>query len=247
MQLAADPGAMPDLTQWRRAVAGVLAKARKVDAADLPAEPERLLDVQTYDGVTVAPLYTRIDERPEAALPGVFPYLRGRDATRDVHRGWHVNAEITAADAATANREILACLDAGTTAVTVAVGAGGVPVADLPAAVAGVLFDLAPVTLRAGADAAEAADALYAVLDGYRCAQPADIVVSLGASPLTSASPVGPMSRPTRSRRWRGARPAGPRRCGRSPWTAWSSTTRARATRRSWARPWRPGWRTCAR
>jgi methylmalonyl-CoA mutase len=187
MQLAADPDATPTLAQWRRGVAGVLAKARKVDPAELPADPERLLAVHTYDGLTVAPLYTRIDERPEAALPGVFPYLRGREATRDVRRGWHVNADIAAADGATANQDILAALAAGSTSVRLVVGSAGVPVAEVATALAGVLFDLAPVALSAGPDADDAADCLFAVLDRYSCPRREDIVVSLGAAPLTSA------------------------------------------------------------
>ena len=57
-------------TAWQKAVAGVLAKSRKVDIADLPEDPEHLLDFTTYDGVTVSPLYGVRDELPENPLPG---------------------------------------------------------------------------------------------------------------------------------------------------------------------------------
>ena len=72
------------LEQWRSAVAGVLAKSTRKDPADLPAEPDRLLDSSTYDGFAIRPLYTSLDELPEPPLPGQWPYVRGGDALRDV-------------------------------------------------------------------------------------------------------------------------------------------------------------------
>jgi len=193
MPIASDPSpgaeAVPQYGAWRKGVAGVLAKARKVDVSELPEQPEQLLAQTTYDGLTVNPLYTRRDERPEPPLPGEFPFVRGRDGKRDVHRGWNVSADFTGADAEAVNREILAGLENGLSAVRLGVGANGVAVADLPAAVRGLLFELAPLALSAGADVAEAAATLYGVLDGYTAEQlnRADIQISLGAAPLTSA------------------------------------------------------------
>src|SRR5262245_30041878 len=103
----AEPGPVPEYPAWRKGVAGVLAKARRVDIAELPDEPEQLLAETTYDGLTIAPLYTRRDELPEQPLPGAFPFVRGSDATRDVHRGWYVSAYYGERDAAAANRQIL--------------------------------------------------------------------------------------------------------------------------------------------
>ncbi|MBF6338949.1 methylmalonyl-CoA mutase [Nocardia abscessus] len=188
MPIASDPGAdpVPDYAQWRKGVAGVLAKARRVDVTELPEEPERLLDETTYDGLTVAPLYTRRDELPEQPLPGSFPFVRGRDATRDVHRGWFVSAQVAQRDAAAANREILAGLENGISAIWLGAGERGVPVADLPAALAGLLFELAPLTLDAGGDVAGAAAQVFTVLDGYAAPEREDIRIALGAAPLTS-------------------------------------------------------------
>ncbi|WP_280379583.1 methylmalonyl-CoA mutase family protein [Nocardia wallacei] len=193
MPIGSDPGeeAVPGYAAWRKGVAGVLAKARKVDASELGDEPERLLDVSTYDGLTVAPLYTRRDELPEQPLPGEFPFVRGTDATRDVHRGWYVAARFDGSDATTVNREIRTALENGVGAVWLGAGERGVPVAELPAAVRGLLFELAPLLLDAGADGADAAARLFAVLDDYRIEgvadpNPADIQISLGATPLTS-------------------------------------------------------------
>ncbi|MGV9616052.1 methylmalonyl-CoA mutase family protein [Nocardia xishanensis] len=181
---AADP--VPQYGAWRKGVAGVLAKARRVEVAELPDEPEQLLEQTTYDGLTVAPLYTRRDERPELPLPGAFPFVRGRDATRDVHRGWYVSAFVGAGEGAAAKREILAGLENGISAIWLGIGERGVPVAELPAALDGLLFELAPLSLDAGAQVSAAAAALFTALDGYEAPQRADISVSLGAAPLTS-------------------------------------------------------------
>ncbi|MGY5308566.1 methylmalonyl-CoA mutase family protein [Nocardia gipuzkoensis] len=188
MPIASDPGAdpVPDYAQWRKGVAGVLAKARRVDVTELPEEPERLLDETTYDGLTVAPLYTRRDELPEQPLPGTFPFVRGRDATRDVHRGWFVSAQVAQRDAAAANREILAGLENGISAIWLGAGERGVPVADLPSALGGLLFELAPLTLDAGGDVAGAAAQVFSVLDGYAAPDREVIRIALGAAPLTS-------------------------------------------------------------
>jgi methylmalonyl-CoA mutase len=195
MPIAAEPAAgadpsssaVPEYPAWRKGVAGVLAKTRKVDAAELGAEPEKLLNQSTYDGLSIAPLYTRRDELPEQPLPGAYPFVRGGDATRDVHRGWFVSARIGAADAASANREITGGLENGLSAVELGVGAHGLPVADIAAALDGLLFELAPLALRAGTETAAAAAAVYEVLDRYSAPDRAAIRVSLGAAPLTSA------------------------------------------------------------
>ena len=84
IQTSADPAGMQQgLSRWRSAVAAVLAKSTRRDPADLPAEPERLLDSPTYEAFPVRPLYTSLDELPEPPLPGQWPYVRGGDALRD--------------------------------------------------------------------------------------------------------------------------------------------------------------------
>src|ERR1700724_753013 len=79
-----------NIARWRSALAGVLAKSTRRDAADLPSEPDRLLDSPTYEGVPIRPLYTSRDALPEPALRGRCPYVRGGDARRDVKSGWTV-------------------------------------------------------------------------------------------------------------------------------------------------------------
>ncbi|MCU1647269.1 MAG: methylmalonyl-CoA mutase [Nocardia sp.] len=188
MPIASDPDTepVPGYADWRKGVAGVLAKARRVDATELPDEPEQLLAVKTYDGLTVNPLYTRRDELPEQPLPGAFPFVRGSDATRDVHRGWYVSQRFGGSEGATVNRQILDALENGVSAVWLGVAERGVPVAELPAALSGLLFELAPLTLDAGPAANEAAAQLFSVLDRYDVADRKAIQVFLGATPLTS-------------------------------------------------------------
>ncbi|WP_458690040.1 methylmalonyl-CoA mutase family protein [Nocardia tengchongensis] len=187
-----DTDPVPEYAAWRKGVAGVLAKARRVDASELPDEPEKLLAVTTYDGLTVNPLYTRRDELPEQPLPGQFPYVRGGDATRDVHRGWFVSQKFAGADAKAVNADILFALDNGVSAVQLGVAERGVPVEGLSTALQGLLFELAPITLDAGPAANEAAAQLFSVLDAYAAANTKtlanreDVRVSLGATPLTS-------------------------------------------------------------
>ncbi|MEV6769490.1 methylmalonyl-CoA mutase family protein [Nocardia sp. NPDC051030] len=187
----AETGPVPEYAAWRKGVAGVLAKARRVDATELPDEPEKLLAVSTYDGLTVNPLYTRRDELPEQPLPGEFPFVRGGDATRDVHRGWYVSQRFGGSDAKAVNQDILHALENGVSAIWLSAGERGVPVTDLPTALKGLLFELAPLTLNAGPDTDLAAAQVFSVLDAYATAQGAavnreDIRVNLGATPLTS-------------------------------------------------------------
>ncbi len=192
MSIGSDSKAAPSkdgYAQWQRGVAGVLAKARKVDVTELPENPEKLLDVTTYDGVTVAPLYTTRNEGPETTLPGEFPFVRGRDASRDVNRGWDVSARFDdSADAAAVNQAILAALENGVSAIWLAIGAPSIPASALPTALTKVLLDLAPLTLDAGVDVTEAATHLFALLDerataGDGAADRTAISVGLGAAP----------------------------------------------------------------
>ena len=193
MSLASEAEAVEQAyAEWQRSVAGVLAKSRRVDAAELGPEPQKLLETVTYDGVTVAPLYSPRDERPEQSLPGTFPYVRGVDAHRDVNAGWLVSAAFGTASAAETNRAILDALENGVSALWLKVGADGVPVTDLAAALEGVLLDLAPLTLDAGAATNDAARALFSLLDarseaGDGVSDRSSIRVHLGAAPLTSS------------------------------------------------------------
>jgi methylmalonyl-CoA mutase len=174
-----------DIARWRSAVAGVLAKSSRRDPADLPAEPERLLDSPTYEGFPIRPLYTSLDALPEPALPGQWPYVRGGDAVRDVKSGWRVAEAFPAngSSAAEANGAVLLALTEGVSALVLRVG--GVA-AELDRLLDGVFLDLVPVVLDAGADYIAASEAVLALLTDLDDDQRSRLSVDLGADPLTA-------------------------------------------------------------
>ncbi len=192
------PGAVDsedsDIARWRSAVAGVLAKSTRHDPADLPAEPERLLDSPTYEGFPIRPLYTSLDALPEPALPGKWPYVRGGDALRDVKTGWRVAEAFPAngSAAADANGAVLVALTEGVSALVLRVGGAA---AELDRLLEGVFLDLVPVVLDAGADYVNAADAVLAQLTDLDDDQRSRLSVDLGADPLTA--PLSARSAPT--------------------------------------------------
>jgi methylmalonyl-CoA mutase len=172
--------------RWRSAVAGVLSKSSRKDPEQLGDEPERLLETPTYDGIAVRALYTALDQLPEPTLPGEWPYVRGGDAARDVNAGWKV-AEVFPAPGDDRNAAVLAALADGVSALLVRVGESGVAAGDLTHLLSGVYLDLVPVVLDAGADYAEACDALLALVDQLGADKRSALSIDLGADPLTAA------------------------------------------------------------
>jgi methylmalonyl-CoA mutase len=180
--------------RWREGVAGVLAKSTRRDVSDLPAEPERLLDTDTYEGFPVRPLYTELDAKPESPLPGTWPFTRGGDATRDVLAGWKVAEAfpLTGQPVGDGNSAVLAGLSEGVSALVLRVGADGVAANELDRLLEGVFVDLVPVVLDAGADFVAATDAILAVVAGLDPERRAALSIDLGADPLTAALAGGP-------------------------------------------------------
>ncbi|HEY3747550.1 MAG TPA: methylmalonyl-CoA mutase family protein [Pseudonocardiaceae bacterium] len=150
---------VPTRQEWRELVRTVLVKSGRADAEEAPA-PEELLAATTYDGIEIAPLYTRDDDVPVTGPPGLAPFTRGSRPEGATVAGWDVRARYDDPDPAVVNSSVLADLDHGVSSLWLVVGQGGVPVSGLATALSGVLLDLAPVTLDAGADYAAAAEAL---------------------------------------------------------------------------------------
>ena len=180
-----------DRERWRSAVAGVLAKSTKRDPADLPAEPERLLDSPTYDGFAIRPLYTSFDAPPEPPLPGQWPFVRGSDALRDVKAGWRVAEAFPANGPGTVaehNGAVLLALTEGVSALVVRVGAAaGVAATELDRLFDGVFLDLVPVLFEiAGTDYVAAAEAVVGLLRDLDEDQRSRLSIDLGADPLTA-------------------------------------------------------------
>jgi methylmalonyl-CoA mutase len=172
--------------RWRTAVAGVLSKSSRTDPEQLGDEPERQLETPTYDGIAIRALYTALDQLPEPALPGEWPYLRGADAARDVNAGWKVAEVFPGPGRDDGNAAVLAALADGVSALLVRVGDSGVAPGDLGQLLAGVYLDLVPVILDAGADYAEACDALLALVDRLDADRRGALSIDLGADPLTA-------------------------------------------------------------
>jgi methylmalonyl-CoA mutase len=187
-----------DIARWRSAVAGVLAKSTRHDAADLPAEPDRLLDSPTYEGFPIRPLYTSLDALPEPALPGRWPYVRGGDARRDVKSGWNVAETFPidpSAATGTINGAVLLALTEGVSALVLRIGDGGAAPTDLDRLLDGVFLDLVPVVFDAGSAYVAAADAVLSLLTDLDDDQRSRLSVDLGADPLTA--PLSARSAPT--------------------------------------------------
>lgn len=194
MSLQGTSAVEADRQQWRTAVAGVLAKSSRRDVADLPAEPERLLDSQTYEGFAIRPLYTSLDAVPESALPGQWPFVRGGDALRDVKSGWRVVESFPAVPGTavgTVNGAVLVALTEGASALSLRVGnEGGIALGELDRLLDGVFLDLVPVIFEgvdsAGADLAAAADSVLALLANLDEDQRSRLSIDLGVDPLTA-------------------------------------------------------------
>ena len=159
---------------WYKAVAGVFARVQKKDVADIPLDIWQKLIKTTYDGIPINPLYNRADELEEAALPGVFPYLRGAAGVGQENQGWGVAESF---DEKSTNQQVLDSLYNGTTNLVIQGSA------DIATLLNGVYLSLCPVRLFAGVRTVEQAKALFAVADSQ---QETPQLIELGATPLTS-------------------------------------------------------------
>ncbi|MEV4006140.1 methylmalonyl-CoA mutase subunit beta [Actinomadura sp. NPDC049753] len=182
---AAFPAA--DRDRWREMVKGVLRKSGAASEDTPLDEIEGLLTRDSYDGVPIAALYTREDAPP--GRPGLAPYVREVRPDGEGIAGWDVRQRHAHPDPAVTREAILADLENGATSVWLRLGEGGLPVAALPEALRGVLLDLAPVVLDAGASAGEAAQAFLALVAERGNA--AEASGNLGADPLGHAARTG--------------------------------------------------------
>lgn len=167
--------------QWQDLVRGVLAKSGS--SADQ-------LATTSYDGITIAPLYTAADQAGFTGLPGVAPFVRGARPEGNVSTGWDVRTRHAGSDAAEVNKAILTDLENGVGSVWLTVGDGGLSVGDVSAALADVLLDLAPIVLDAGAEVDAAAAALLAVHE-QRGIPDSAVIGNLGIDPIGLAARTG--------------------------------------------------------
>ncbi|SDR13450.1 methylmalonyl-CoA mutase family protein [Thermostaphylospora chromogena] len=175
LRLAAD---FPEVTRdaWREAALAVLRKSGVDPGA--PHEVEEALSHTTYDGVTLRPLYDASDAEPDASgVPGHPPYVRGGRLLG----GWEVRQRHAVADPAA----VAADLAGGVTSIWLVAGEGGIPVAELPAMLAGIDLAVTPVVLDAGAQTREAAGILLAAgaTKGNLGADPLGLAARTGGAP----------------------------------------------------------------
>jgi methylmalonyl-CoA mutase len=136
----------------------------------LKGAPWDRLRIKTSDGIALEPLYREAEVATggdEAGFPGAAPFVRG------ARRGpWRIRQLFAHPDPEQTNREILADLAGGVSAIELRIdteGHDGVAItsaADLDIALRDVILEAAPVSLDAGARALWAAELLEAKLKG---------------------------------------------------------------------------------
>ncbi|HWE88030.1 MAG TPA: methylmalonyl-CoA mutase family protein [Pseudonocardiaceae bacterium] len=181
--------------QWRDQVRGVLVKAGRLGdpAAESAEAPEDLITATSYEGITIAPLYTAEDQAPPAGFPGLPPFVRGSRPEGQVATGWDVRARYAEPSAEAVNEAALADLANGVSSLWLLVGPAGLPVADISAALAGVMLDLAPVTLQPSGSPADVRAAAEALLDLHaaRGIPASEVGGNLGIDPIGLAARSG--------------------------------------------------------
>ena len=173
-----------------------------VDKAIKGADFEKKLVGRTADGIRLEPIYTRGTAEPQrqTAVPGQAPFTRGASGTVD-GLGWEIRQGISAGDPDRANTEIMTELKGGTNGIALDIEAPGQAgcrirsAADMAAALSGMRLDLAPVELRAGLGAADAASHLLAALPGLGLA-PKSAQIFLGLDPIGSLARWGTLPAP---------------------------------------------------
>lgn len=184
LALAADFPA-PARPQWQELVRSVLVRSG-VSAAQDADSPEDLLATTTYDGITIAPLYTADDAVSPVGVPGLASFTRGGRPEGATIAGWDVRARYDDPDPAAVNDQALADLEHGVNSLWLV----GLPADGLATALSGVLLDLAPVILDAGADYRQAAQALLS-LHAERGIAADEVGGNLGVDPIGLAARSG--------------------------------------------------------
>ncbi|MFE9724954.1 methylmalonyl-CoA mutase small subunit [Streptomyces sp. NPDC005794] len=178
----------PSHDQWQSLAEGVLRRSGKEVTG---SAAEEALSTALGDGLTVRPLYTSIDASADPGLPGFAPFTRGSRAAGNTTDGWDVRQRHELADPVRLNEAVLGDLENGVTSLWLAVGGpGGVPVTGLARALEGVLLDLAPVALDAGADPGPAVRELLALYEAKGVSKEAALG-TLGVDPLGRAARTG--------------------------------------------------------
>jgi methylmalonyl-CoA mutase len=184
LALAADFPA-PTRREWRELVRTVLVRSG-VSTAQEADTPDDLLAATTYDGIRIAPLYTAEDAVSATGVPGLSPFTRGGKPEGATVAGWDVRARYDDPDPTVVNEQALTDLECGVSSLWLV----GVPASALVKALSGVMLDLAPVTLDAGAEYAAAAGTLLRLHD-ERGIPASRVGGNLGIDPVGHAARTG--------------------------------------------------------
>lgn len=173
-RVALESGPAHTRADWEKLAAGVLRKARKLADGDPDEAVWSRLTRETLEGLDITPLGTSdlLDDLKTTGRP-------------DRVGEWDVRAWFTDPDPKATAADIQTDLDNGVTSVWLQVGDGGVPVADLAAALDGVLLDVAPVVLDAS-DPLAAAEAFAAVAREVATTTGLAAGTNLGADPVAA-------------------------------------------------------------
>ncbi|HZE66028.1 MAG TPA: methylmalonyl-CoA mutase family protein [Sporichthyaceae bacterium] len=173
----------PTTEQWQGLVAKIVARS------GVEGDAIEALTSHTADGIAIAPLYTASTDIPPTGLPGAFPFTRGR-TTDGLRAGWDVRAHFADPDPTSLSEAALVDLDGGVTSLWLQVGPGATAVGELPAALRGVMLDLAGVCLDAGPEAVPAAEA-YLALAAQSGVDAKTLTGCLGLDPWGTAARTG--------------------------------------------------------
>lgn len=192
LEVGAETGLTPGQPDWEKAAAAVLRKSGRISDHQADSLVWEKLARQTLDGIEISPLGT----------PALVADLT--TAGRPTRAGaWDVRAAYAETSGAAANEAILADLENGTNSIWIEMGAHALPVADLAAALKGVLVDIAPVVLDAPNDALTAATTFAALVQGSELAEGTNLgydptgshIRGFGAAGRPDASALGEIAR----------------------------------------------------
>jgi len=172
--VALDSGAQHTRADWEHLAAGVLRKSGRLAEGDADDLVWAKLTRTTLDGLAITPLGT--PELVEGLQTSGRPDRAGE---------WDVRGYFADPDAKATAADVQVDLDNGVTSVWLEVGAGGVAVDGLAAALDGVLLDVAPVVLDAS-DPVAAAAAFATLAAGTALAEGTNL----------GADPIGALARP---------------------------------------------------
>lgn len=177
-----DPTATADAAAWEIAAAAVLKKSGKDIAPDAV---RAALSRTTAEGITVAALGTpaTVADVPATGVPGAAPFLRG---SAPGPHDWDIRAQLFETDPTRAATVALEELTGGATSLWLTLGSGGLDPDQLPAVLAEVYLDLAPIVLSPNGSALPGGKALAAVAADRGALHPHS---NLGADPLREPQP----------------------------------------------------------